>query len=167
MLARRLTAYAPLLILALAWEGMSRSGLISNYALPPLSRVLAAWWGLLHDPDSYGHAAVSLWRGATGLAAAAVLGVTLGTLMAWFRPVNALVGPIVQMFYPMPKSALIPLTILWFGIGHLSKIFLIFLGCLLPIVISTYNGVRGVDRGLLWSAASLGAGRWTIMRDVA
>ncbi|MCC7275963.1 MAG: ABC transporter permease subunit, partial [Alphaproteobacteria bacterium] len=42
-----------------------------------------------------------------------------------------------------------------------------FLGCLLPIVISTYNGVRGVDRGLLWSAASLGAGRWTIMRDVA
>ncbi|MCS0494756.1 ABC transporter permease [Ancylobacter sp. MQZ15Z-1] len=158
--------YSPLLLLAAAWEASSRLGLVNEYALPPLSTVLVAWFQFLKDPSFYYHAGMSLMRAATGLSLAIVLGVTLGISMASFRWVEATFGPIVQMFYPMPKSALIPLTILWFGLGHLSKIFLIFLGCLLPMTLSSFNGARGTDKVLLWSASSLGASRWNRIRDV-
>ena len=68
-----------------------------------------------------------------GLALAIVIGAALGIAMAWWRPVNAALGPLVEMFYPMPKSALIPVTVLWLGFGDGSKILLIFLGCMLPV----------------------------------
>lgn len=162
-----LFVYAPLLILAAAWELVSRQGLISAYALPPLSTVLGAELQLLQDPDYYRNGLMSLSRAFTGLGLAVVIGIVIGTLMASIRVVEVVVGPIIQLFYPMPKSALIPVTILWFGLGNPSKIFLIFIGCLLPVTLSTFNGVRGVDRVMLWSAASLGASRVQVMRDVA
>jgi ABC-type nitrate/sulfonate/bicarbonate transport system permease component len=159
--------YSPLLILALVWELCSRVGLVSEYALPPLTQVLGSFRWLLLETDFFTHAGTSLARAGTGLLLAMFLGVTLGTLMASFRSVNAIIGPLVQTLYPMPKSALIPLTIMWLGLGHSSKIFLIFLGCLLPIIIATYNGVRGVDRVLLWSGASLGASRFSRIVDIS
>jgi NitT/TauT family transport system permease protein len=82
------------------------------------------------------------------------------------RPIRLLVNPLVQIFYPMPKSALIPVVMVWFGLGDLSKIVLIFLGCILPVVVSTYNGARGVDHVLVWSAASLGASRRQILTEI-
>jgi ABC-type nitrate/sulfonate/bicarbonate transport system permease component len=163
---RRAWAWAPLLMLGLAWEGVSHAGIVSAYALPPLSSVLSAWWALLIDPTFWPHVLASLSRSVSGLGLALVFGIALGVALAWWRWVDALLGPVVQLFYPLPKSALIPLTIIWFGIGDRSKVFLIFLGCLLPIATATYNGVRGVDRNLLWSASSLGAGRWSVILDV-
>lgn len=159
--------YTPLLMLALAWEITSRSGAISTYALPALSTVLSAWWTLLFDPDYYYNVSASLARGAVGLSAAVAIGITLGTALATFKWVNLTIGPIVQLFYPMPKTALIPLTIIWFGIGSGSKVFLIFLGCLLPMTTATFNGVKGVERMMLWSAASLGASRWKQLWDIS
>ncbi|MCU4178345.1 ABC transporter permease [Bosea sp. BH3] len=166
-MARFAATYAPLAILALLWELVSRSGVVSQYALPPLSTILAAWGDLLADPDYYRNIVASVLRGLAGLSAALVLGIALGTSMATWRSVNLTIGPIVQLFYPLPKSALIPLTIIWFGIGDSSKVFLIFLGCFLPISTATFNGVRGVERTLIWSAASLGANGWARLRDVA
>ena len=84
-------------------------------------------------------------RGA-GLALAIVIGAALGILMAWWRPVNVLLGPLVEMFYPMPKSALIPVTVLWLGFGNGSKILLIFLGCMLPVTIGAFNGARSSEQ---------------------
>ena len=86
--------------------------------------------------------------------------------MGWSQIFDTSVGPIVRMFYPMPKSALIPAMALWLGFGDGSKIVLIFLGCMLPVAISAYNGARGADRTLVWSARSLGATRWRTLRDV-
>lgn len=164
---RALWAYTPLLLLALTWEAIADGRLVSQYALPSLTAVLSAWWKLLFDPLYYRDVAASFARMVAGLGAAIVTGVVLGTAIAWWRWVNVTVGPVVQLFYPMPKSALIPLTIIWFGVGSLSKMFLIFLGCLLPVTIATFNGVRGVERTLIWSAQSLGAGRWELLADVA
>ena len=86
--------------------------------------------------------------------------------MAWWRPVNAALGPLVEMFYPMPKSALIPVTVLWLGFGDGSKILLIFLGCMLPVTIGAFNGARGSDQALVWSARSMGASRMRMLWDV-
>jgi NitT/TauT family transport system permease protein len=161
-----LLRYVPLLILAAAWEAGSRLGIVSSLALPPLSDVISSWIDLLRDGDLVTNALPSLYRLSAGLALAIVIGTVLGIAMAWWKPVNVLVAPMVEIFYPLPKSALIPVTAIWLGFGDGSKILLILLGCMLPVTIGAFNGARGCDRMLLWSARSMGASRLRVLRDV-
>ena len=181
--------YLPLFILAAIWELAARSGLVSQLALPSLSSVMVSWVGLLlpSDPSPGLHMTLpgvtawigwvlsgdlvangldSMWRLGAGLSMAIAIGTLLGVLMAWFRVFDALMNPIVQVFYPMPKSALIPVTVLWLGFGHWSKIVLIFIGCMLPVTLSAYNGARGTEQPLVWSARSLGASRRRTLFEV-
>jgi NitT/TauT family transport system permease protein len=161
-----LIRYLPLLILAVAWEAVARLGLVSSLALPPLSKVIAAWVDLVRDGELVQNGLASLYRAGLGLALAVVIGAALGISMAWWRSLDALLGPLVEIIYPMPKSALIPVTVLWLGFGDGSKILLIFLGCMLPVTLGAFNGARGADRVLVWSARSMGAGRLRVLRDV-
>jgi NitT/TauT family transport system permease protein len=161
-----LTRYLPLLLIALAWEIAPRIGLVSRLALPPLSAVALAWVDLLRDGELITNGASSLYRAGAGLGLAVVTGAVLGIVMAWWRPVNALLSPLVELFYPMPKSALIPVTAVWLGFGDGSKILLIFLGCMLPVTIGAFNGARGSERVLVWSARSMGASRLRVLWDV-
>jgi len=103
--------------------------------------------------------------GSTGWVAS-VVGVLAGVLMAWYPPVDAIVSPLMKSLYPMPKSALIPVMILWFGLGAGSKIASIFMGCLLPVVLSSYNGARGTEQTLIWSALGLGASRRQVLWEI-
>jgi len=139
---------------------------VSQLALPPLSQVVLAWVDMLRSGELVSNGASSLWRAGAGLALAIAVGAALGIAMAWWRPVNAALGPLVEMFYPMPKSALIPVTVLWLGFGDGSKILLIFLGCMLPVTIGAFNGARGSDQALVWSARSMGASRLRMLWDV-
>lgn len=158
--------YLPLVLLGLGWELVTRFELVSPSVLPSLTQVLAAWYDLLKDGELTTNGAASLYRAGVGLFLSIIIGATLGILMAWWKPVNALLSPIVEIFYPMPKSALIPVTVIWLGFGDSSKILLIFLGCMLPITIGAFNGARGADRQLVWSARSMGAGRLRVLWDV-
>ena len=137
-----LLRYLPLLLLALAWEVGARTGLVSTLALPPLSTVAAAWIDLLKDGELVTNGAASLWRSGAGLTLAIVVGAALGIFMAWWRPVNVLLSPLVEMFYPMPKSALIPVTV------------------------GAFNGARSSEQALVWSARSMGANRLRMLWDV-
>jgi ABC-type nitrate/sulfonate/bicarbonate transport system permease component len=161
-----LLRYLPLLVLALAWETAARTGLVSSLALPPLTSVAGAWIDLMKDGELVTNGASSLWRAGAGLLLAIVLGAALGIFMAWWRPVNVLLSPLVEMFYPMPKSALIPVTVLWLGFGNGSKILLILLGCMLPVTIGAFNGARSSEQALVWSARSMGASRLRMLWDV-
>ena len=161
-----LLRYVPLVLLALAWEASAPSGLVSTRALPPLSAVVAAWIDLLRDGELISNGAASLWRAGAGLFLAIGIGATLGIFMAWWRPVNVVLSPLVEMFYPMPKSALIPVTVLWLGFGNGSKILLILLGCMLPVTIGAFNGARSSEQALVWSARSMGANRLRMLWDV-
>ncbi len=158
--------YLPLALLALAWEAVVRLGLVSHDVLPSLTEVAAAWWNLAIDPDLWRNTLASLYRGSAGLALAIAVGGALGIAMAWWKPVNALVSPLVEMLYPMPKSALIPVTVLWLGFGDGSKILLIFLGCMLPVTLGAFNGARSCEQALVWSARSMGASRLAVLWDV-
>jgi ABC-type nitrate/sulfonate/bicarbonate transport system permease component len=158
--------YFPLVILAVAWEASTRLSLVSELALPPLSKVLASWYRLAASGDLLVHGANSLYRTATGLGLAVVFGSVAGILMGWSRVFDTLFGPLIRMLYPLPKSALIPMMALWLGFGDGSKIVLIFLGCTLPVAISAYNGARGAERTLIWSARALGANRLRTLFDV-
>jgi len=163
---KALVRYSPLLLIALAWEASSRLGLVSTLTLPALSDVIAAWFELAKSGDLVANAATSLYRGGIGLLLSIFIGGALGILMAWWRPLDVLLGPLVGLFYPMPKSALIPVTVLWLGFGDGSKILLIFLGCMLPVTIGAFNGARGCDRMLVWSVRSMGASRLRALWDV-
>jgi NitT/TauT family transport system permease protein len=163
---KALLRYSPLLLLALAWELSARLGLVSTLALPPLSTVIAAWIELVKDGELVTNGAASLWRAGAGLFLSIVIGAALGIFMAWWRPVNILLSPLVEMFYPMPKSALIPVTVLWLGFGNGSKILLIFLGCMLPVTIGAFNGARSSEQVLVWSARCMGASRLRMLWDV-
>jgi NitT/TauT family transport system permease protein len=143
-----------------------QAGLVSRDLLPSLSDVLSAAWKLAREGDLWGNGLASLARGGAGLALAVVAGAVLGILMAWWRAIDAFVGPLVEALYPMPKSALIPVTVLWLGFGDASKILLIFLGCMLPVTLAAYNGARSCEQALVWSARSLGASRARVLWDV-
>jgi ABC-type nitrate/sulfonate/bicarbonate transport system permease component len=158
--------YLPLLLLAAAWEAIVQLGLVSHDLLPSLSEVLKAGWTLLREGDLWANGAASLYRTGLGLLFAVVVGAALGILMAWWRAVDAFLGPLVEALYPMPKSALIPVTVLWLGFGDGSKILLIFLGCMLPVTLGAYNGARSCEQALVWSARSLGASRLGVLWDV-
>jgi NitT/TauT family transport system permease protein len=161
-----LSTYAPLLLLALLWEALPRAGVVSAEFLPPFSAVMKALFGLWRSGDLMLNAEASLMRAAIGLLLAVLVGSALGAGMALVPWVYRGVDPIVQIFYPLPKSALIPLVLVWFGLGDRSKTFLVFLGCLQPMILATYNGLRGVDAILGWSARSLGATKLQVVREV-
>jgi NitT/TauT family transport system permease protein len=161
-----LTRYSPLLLLAVVWEAVPRAGLVDPDTLPPLSAVMRAWLRLLQDGDLAVNGLSSLQNLLAGLALGIVVGVALGILMAWYRPIEILFNPLIRVLYPLPRSALIPVMILWFGIGAASKIAAVFLGCLLPVVIGSFNGARGVEQVLIWSALAAGAKRREVLWEV-
>lgn len=165
-LTQTLPRYAPLLLLAMAWEAVTRLGLIPHAALPPLDDVMRSWFQLAVGGDLWTNGVSSITRGAAGLALAVAVGSLIGILMAWYTPIRIVVNPIVQFFYPMPKSALIPVMVLWLGFGDASKVATIFIGCLLPVTLSAFNGARGTEQVLIWSARSMGASRWRVLWEV-
>ncbi|MGC1670462.1 MAG: ABC transporter permease [Pseudolabrys sp.] len=163
---RSAAKYLPLLLLAVAWELAARLNIISSLALPPLSSVATAWVDLIKDGELIDNGGASLYRAFAGLFLAIVVGGGLGMAMARVRLLDVFINPLVELFYPLPKSALIPVTVLWLGFGDGSKILLIFLGCMIPVTIGAYNGARGSDHALVWSARSMGASPIRMMWDV-
>jgi NitT/TauT family transport system permease protein len=156
-----------LLVSALvAWEGLARSGAFSPILFPPLASIARELGALLMRPDALGEAWQSLARALGGFGLAAGLGVLTGVVMGRSRLVAGLLDPLLSGTYPIPKIALFPIFVFVFGIGSLSKIVLIFLECLYPIVINTYAGTRAVNRVLLWSAANMGASRGQTLRKI-
>ena len=142
--------YLPLVLLAVLWETAARLELVSSSALPPLSDVVVSWIDLIKTGELTGNTAASLYRAVMGLLLAIVIGTALGIGMAWFKPINVLISPLVEIFYPLPKSALIPVTVIWLGFGNGSKILLIFLGCMIPVTIGAFNGARSSEQTLVW-----------------
>ncbi len=154
--------YTPLAIVLLMWQVFAMAsvsvGFMPEEMLPTPAQVAAGMWHLAQAGDLGYHVGVSVYRQMAGFLLAAVVGISLGIGMAHVEWVKTTIEPLVRITYPLPKSALIPMLILVFGIGHNSKIFAVFLGCLLPVVLSSYNGTRGVENQLVWSARSLGTG---------
>ncbi|HEY0200433.1 MAG TPA: ABC transporter permease [Burkholderiaceae bacterium] len=141
----------------LLWEALPRLGIVSPAYLSPPSQVLQAIWDLVYSGTLLKHVAASVQRSFWGLALAIVLGVALGLLMGWFRRFETVADPILQLFRQTSALALFPVLILFFGIGELSKVAIIFWASFWPVLLSTISGVRQVDQLLVNSARSMGA----------
>jgi NitT/TauT family transport system permease protein len=147
---------APLVLVVVAWEAAGRLGLLNPSVVPLPSVISRAFVRLAMGADLGTNAVLSLWRATAGLGLSVMVGTALGVAMARLRAVERAVQPLVSVTYPLPKSALIPLLMIWLGIGDAAKVAVIFLGTLLPVIVGAYHGVRGVDPFLVWSAQNCG-----------
>ena len=162
----RLLPFGFLAIVLAAWEAAARSGRWSKLLFPSLTSVLNEVLAFLMSSAMLMEAWVTLSRALGGFALAALTGIVLGVIMGRSRTVAELLDPLFSGTYAVPKLALFPIFIFVFGIGSLSKVALIFLECLYPIVIMTYHGAASVNRVWLWSAQNMGASRAAILRRV-
>jgi NitT/TauT family transport system permease protein len=153
----------PVAILLLVWQLAVAFDLIDRTFLPPVDAVLAALWEMARGGEIWFNLAVSIWRAFTGLAIGSLLGVAIGLAMATSRRADGFFGPLVATTYSLPKSSLVPLFILWFGIGDVTDILTVVLACLLPVIVSTYHGVQAVPALLVWSARAMGTPRHTVL----
>lgn len=140
--------------LLLLWELVARWYGLNG--LPPASVALPQIPEILTDRESLIDIAESLRRMVVGFALALVVAVPVGLAMGRSRHVAAFFNPLLMVIYPVPKAALMPIIMLWLGIGDASKTLVIFLGVTLPLIYHSYQGSRAVEEKLLWSAASMG-----------
>jgi ABC-type nitrate/sulfonate/bicarbonate transport system permease component len=120
----------------------------------------------LGTAEIYEHIGASLARSLPGFALGAAAGVALGLAAGVARWFDRMLSPAVFLSYPVPKIVMLPIFMLWFGIGDLSKILIIALACFYPVFINTYTGVRQTRTILVWSALNMGAGRSRIFLSV-
>ena len=165
---RALPFAAPLVFLVLIglWELGSRSGLISPIALPAPSEAIAAMGDLIETGMLWRHLEASLSRLVMGWTIGTVAGIVLGLAIGLFSLARAGLSPVVSALFPIPKIALLPLFIIWFGIGEGSKVATIVFGTFFPTVIATYGGVDSVDRTLIRMGQSFALSPLSIVRKI-
>ncbi|WP_329110509.1 ABC transporter permease subunit [Micromonospora sp. NBC_01699] len=144
------------LVLVLGWELASRAGLLAPEKLSAPSEVLRTGWRLAVDGILWTHLTDSLTRAAIGLAIGGTLGVLLGAVAGLLRIGDDLVDPPVQMARMLPHLGLVPLLIIWVGIGESLKITLVCLGAFFPIYFNMYAGIRDIDVRLVEAARTCG-----------
>jgi NitT/TauT family transport system permease protein len=161
-----LARYYSVFVVLAAWELLAHSGWVNPRLFPSLETIAQELWRLVESGAIYRHLLATLYRVVAGFALAAVVGVLLGFLMARVRLFDHLFEPLFSFGYPIPRAALYPVFVFVFGLGHLSKIVLIFLECLYPIAINTYYGTRAVNERYVWAARNMGANPPQVFRKV-
>src|SRR5438093_1771996 len=153
-----------LLFLVGLWQLLWVWGL-PTYVLGPVD-IVKHFFAALGSEELYQHIGASLLRSLPGFAIGALLGVALGLLAGVTRAFEQMLSPVVFLSYPVPKIVMLPLFMLWFGIGDLSKILIIALACFYPMYINAYYGAKATPRILVWSARNMGASGAEIFRRV-
>ena len=145
-------------VLLLIWEGICRAGVVSSLFLPPPTLIISALIDMIQDGEIGVSLAASLYRILLGFFLGSAFGLLVGLVTGTSALADRMANPIVNALYPIPKIALLPLFILWLGIGEVSKVTIIALGVFFPVAMNTYSGVKNVDTLLIKVAVSFHAG---------
>ena len=154
------------LILLVAWQAASSCGWLSTRVLPAPADVALAAWTLSASGELWRHVEISAGRALLGLAIGGGLGLFFGLLTGSLHWAETLFDSCFQMLRNIPRLAMIPLVILWFGIDETAKIFLIAVEVFFPIYLNTVHGIRSVDAGLVEMGRSYGLSNWQLYRQV-
>lgn len=160
---RQIASVAGLLAL---WQLLVQTGKLSELFLPAPLAVLASLWDMTRSGQLPWAVLVSLNRVVQGFVYGAAVGVVLGLLAGAVRWIEDVLDPWVAAVYPIPKSALFPLFLLWFGLGDASKIATIAIGVLFLVLVNTITGVKSINPVLIKAAKDLGATRLQIFTKV-
>ncbi len=143
--------------LAVAWEALARSGAFTHFQLPALSDVIERIWTDGVSGDLWINTGLTLYRALTAFLICAVFGVLIGMAMSRNVIANWFFDPIISVGFPMPKIAFLPVVILWLGVFDVSKITIIVIDAIFPVIAATVIAIQGVERELIWSARNMGA----------
>lgn len=168
-LEQKVPLYASVLGIAgliILWEVICQLGIVPPLFLPAPSAIILAGWDMLTNGELVDNLLASLYRIVIGYAIGGTVGILVGLILGFSRWFDAIGTPIVYSIYPIPKIALLPLFILWLGIGELSKVTIIALGVFFPVVINTYSGVKSVDQMLIKAAVTFGSNYFNVIRKV-
>lgn len=166
MSSRTALSVASVALFLVAWEIAPRVGLVDPFFTSQPSRVAMAAVEVARSGTLLGDATVSLTEFAAGFALAVAIGVPVGLLLGTFRTLRFLVDPPVMALYATPQLALLPIFVVWLGVGMASKIAVVFVGAVIPIAINTMAGVRQVDASLVLAARSFCATRRDLFAKV-
>jgi ABC-type nitrate/sulfonate/bicarbonate transport system permease component len=162
----RLAGMAGIVTLIAIWELANRLELANNAILPGPWAVLRLLGAMIEDGSLFHNAFASLKRIVAGFSAGFLAALAVGLLMGTSEGIRRFIGPVVELFRPIPPFAMIPLGILWFGIGEVSKDVIIAYATFFPVVLNVSAGMKQVDPVHLKVAQSLGASRWQAFRHV-
>ena len=157
LLSKWISKLAPLLAsigLLCAWQAASL--IMNTDSFPTALEAIRAIPSILGDREALVNIAASLRRMAVGLSLAVLFAIPLGLMMGRIRGVASFFNPLLMVIYPVPKAALMPVIMLWLGVGDLSKTLVIFLGVSLPVIYHSFQGARAVEEKMLWSGAAMG-----------
>jgi len=155
-----------ILLLLAAWEILARSGSFTHFQLPAFSEVVARIWNDAWSGDLWINTALTLYRALTAFAICTVLGVIIGMAMSRNALANWFFDPIISVGFPMPKIAFLPVVILWLGVYDVSKITMIVIDAIFPVIAATVIAIQGVERELIWSARNMGANNRELLTQI-
>lgn len=169
--AWQIAAWSPVIVLLIAWEVFARSGAVTPFMLPPLTRVI----GRIITDTASGELPIAigltLWRSLAGFVISGLVGIVIGLAMSRIKLVYWFFDPIVSVGFPVPKIAFLPIIVLWLGFYDTSKITMIVFNTVFPVITATVIGVYGVEKEIVWSARNLGtsdrAMLWEILLPAA
>ncbi|MCK1346968.1 MULTISPECIES: ABC transporter permease [unclassified Bradyrhizobium] len=153
-LAKRAAPVFACIGLLAAWQVASLA--LKNDSFPTAIEAIRAIPDILGDKEALINILASLRRMAVGFGIAVSVSIPLGLLMGRSRAVAAFFNPLLMVIYPVPKAALMPIIMLWLGVGDITKTLVIFLGVSLPVIYHSFEGARAVEEKMLWSGAAMG-----------
>jgi ABC-type nitrate/sulfonate/bicarbonate transport system permease component len=156
---------SPLIVITI-WKLVTYLRLFNPVILPSPESIGQVFLSELISGELLKHIQISLYRVFLGFGIASAMAISLGLLIGWSEKAKSFVDPLVEIVRPIPPMAWIPLSILWFGIGELPKIFIIILGVFFPVLTNTVVGVKSIDKGLLKLARSMGLKGFTLFKEV-
>jgi ABC-type nitrate/sulfonate/bicarbonate transport system permease component len=162
-----LLRWVSVLALLAAWEILARAHVFSDFLLPSFSTVVVRLVSDTVSGDLLPSVGLTLYRAFAGFSLAAVFGIAIGILIARLPLVRWFFDPLVSIGLPMPKIAFLPVFILWFGVFDASKILMSAFSAVFPVIVASWAAAEGVERVMLWSALSLGAGRRQLLWEIA
>jgi ABC-type nitrate/sulfonate/bicarbonate transport system permease component len=163
---RLLSVASPIGLLVL-WELAARVGFVDTRFFPAPSSVLRLLVQMVWSGELLTHTFASMNRLFWGTVVGGTPALILGMAMGLNRPLRAIFDPLISATYPIPKSAILPLALLVFGLGEASKIFMVAIGVFFPVVINATTGVLGINRVYLDVGRNFKAGRWNTFRTIA
>lgn len=148
------------------WEGISRLGLYNTLLLPPPTVISKTFYSMVGSGELISDILISLQRALIGFIAGSLFGTLVGILTGRLKFFDYTIGQLVKVFRSIPSIALVPLVIIWFGIGEMSKYILVFWGVFFPVWINTHLGASQVEKTVVWAAKSLGADRRKMLYEI-
>ena len=162
----KLNGVVVLLGLMAAWELAARTGVVNPLFVPPMSKILKSFFSMAVSGDIPAQILASMKRAAVGYLLAAGVFIPLGIVLGLFEKIYRMLEIVIEAARPIPPPVVVPVAMLFFGLGDGMKVFVIFFSCAWPILLNTLDGVRNVDRVLIYTARTFGLSRSKLIAGV-